>query len=126
MASNREWTTIEVATLRHGYERGLSAQCIGDMLGRTKGSVHRMASKLGIRSARSDPRVAVEAFLKQQGKPLSEVIDWYQSRALARCDLAADIGIDGATLKRFIPPDVWQSWPHYTIGRQLAAEQRRA
>ncbi|MEG3078533.1 hypothetical protein R3F64_01515 [Halomonas sp. 5021] len=126
MASHREWTTVEVATLRHGYERGLSAQCIGETLGRTKHSVHRMASKLGIRSARSDPRVAVEAFLKRQGKPLTEVVEWYQARNLARCDLAADIGIDCTTLKRFIPPDAWQSWPHNTVGRQLAAEQRRA
>lgn len=126
MASNREWTTVEVATLRHGYERGLPAEHIGVMLGRTKGSVHRMASKLGIRSARSDPRVAVEAFLSRQGKSLSEVITLYQARRLARSDLAADIGIDATTLKRFIPPETWQSWPHNTIGRQLAAEQRRA
>jgi hypothetical protein len=126
MASNREWTTIERAILSDGYARGLSAEHIGVMLGRTKGSVHRMASKLGIRSPRSDPKIAVEAFLSRQGNPLVEVIALYQARRLARSDLAADIGIDCTTLKRFIPPDTWQSWPHNTIGRQLAAEQRRA
>lgn len=128
MAGGREWMTTEVATLRWGYERGLPAKQIGDMIQRSGYSVQMKAKKLGIKHRHGSLSVAVQLFEQTQGKPLVEVAKLYCERRLSRSELAADIGIADISrdLKRLLPPELWQSWPHNTVGRQLAAEQRRA
>lgn len=128
MAGGREWMTTEVATLRWGYARGLSAACIGAMIQRSERSVWVKARKLGIKHKHGSLSEAVRLFEQAQGKPLAEVAKLYCERRLSRSELAADIGIADISrdLKRLLPPELWQSWPHYTVGRQLAAEQRRA
>lgn len=127
MAGGREWMTTEVATLRWGYAHGLSAACIGVMIKRSPKAVWIKAQKLGIKNKHSSLTVAVELFEQQHGKALIEIAVQYRERRLSRAELAADIGIsDNRYLRRLLPPELWQSWPHNTVGRQLAAEQRRA
>lgn len=128
MAGGREWTTTEVAVLRWGYARGLPAKQIGEMINRSERAVFVKARKLGIKHKHGSVSEAVRLFEQAQGKPLIEVAILYCERRLSRAELAADIGIADISrdLKRLLPPELWQSWPHYTVGRQLACEQRRA
>lgn len=126
MPDGREWTTFEVAALRRGYATGLTAADIGSILQRSERAVYVKAQKLGIKHKHGDAKEAVRIFEEQRGCSLLSIAQQYQRRRLSRADLAADIGIYGGTLKRLLPPDLWQSWPHNTVGRQLASEQRRA
>lgn len=126
MAGGREWKTTEVAVLRWGYARGLTASEIGHVIRRTGKAVHVKAQRLGVVHKHGCALEAVRIFEEASGKTLLEIAKQYQWRRLSRADLAADIGIYCATLKRLLPAELWQSWPHYTVGRQLANEQRRA
>lgn len=126
MPGGREWTTLEVAALRRGYALGISAKEIGVGMGRTAKAVHVQARKLGLVHKHADRREAVRLFEERQGKPLLEVAQEYRRRRLSRSDLASDIGIYGRTLRSLLPADVWTDWPHYTVGRRMAVEQRRA
>jgi hypothetical protein len=128
MAGGREWMTTEVATLRWGYERGLPAREIGAMINRSERAVFVKARKLGIKHKHGSVSEAVRLFEAERGKPLIEIALSYYDRRLSRSELAADIGIADISrdLKRLLPPELWQSWPRNTVGRQLASEQRRA
>ena len=127
MAGGREWKTTEVATLRWGYARGLPARAIGALINRSERAVFIKARSLGIKHKHGSIGVAVELFEQQHGKALIEIAAQYRERRLSRAELAADIGIsDNRYLRRLLPPELWQSWPRNTVGRQLAREQRRA
>ncbi|UTD55912.1 hypothetical protein [Halomonas sp. MS1] len=128
MAGGREWKTTEVAVLRWGYARGLPARAIGALINRSERAVFVKARKLGIKHKHGSVSEAVRLFEQAQGKPLIEVAKIYYDRRLSRSELAADIGIADISrdLKRLLPPELWQSWPHYTVGRQMAVEQRKA
>ncbi|XUO88471.1 hypothetical protein RVM26_05055 [Halomonas sp. KM072] len=125
MPRGRDWTTLEVAALRRGYARGVSAKEIGSSMGRTAKAVRVQAQKLGLVHKHADRRESVRLFEERQGKPLLEVAQEYRRRRLSRGDLAADIGIYGRTLRSLLPAELWQSWPHYTVGRRFAVEQRK-
>ena len=126
MPGGREWTTLEVAALRRGYAQGVSAKEIGLSMGRTAKAVHTQARKMGLVHKHADRREAVRLFEELQGKPLLEIAQEYRRRRLSRSDLAADVGIYGRTLRSLLPTELWQSWPHYTVGRKFACEQRKA
>ncbi|MGP9796154.1 hypothetical protein ACT3UJ_02165 [Halomonas sp. 86] len=126
MSAHPEWTTREVAVLRREYPLGTPVTEIAAMLGRSQQAVHVKAQRLGVRHPLQDASVAVSRFEQERGAPLIEIAMQYRNMRLARRELAADIGLYCETLKRFIPPEIWHSWPHYTAGRRLANEQRRA
>lgn len=53
--SGTHWTDEERALLRQMIENGLSQSQIGKMLGRTKNSVHRQLTNLGLVSSDRNP-----------------------------------------------------------------------
>lgn len=122
----RPWTLKECAYLKKHYPTSKPISDIAQAIERSEEQVSFRARKLGLIRPRHCTELAVKNFEARKGKPLDAVARDYLRRKLARRDLAADIGIYCGTLKRLLPPELWQSWPHNTVGRQLAAEQRRA
>lgn len=122
----RPWTLKEYAYLKKHYPTSKPISDIAQAIERSEEQVSFRARKLGLIRPRHCTELAVKNFEARKGKPLDAVARDYLRRKLARRDLAADIGIYCGTLKRLLPPELWQSWPHNTVGRQLACEQRRA
>lgn len=122
----RPWTLTEYAYLKKHYPTSKPISDIAQAIERSEEQVSFRARKLGLVRPRHCTELAVKNFEARKGKPLDAVARDYLRRKLARRDLAADIGIYCGTLKRLLPPEIWQSWPRNTVGRQLAAEQRRA
>lgn len=122
----RPWTLKEYAYLKRHYPTDMPIADIAVAINRSEEQVSFRARKLGLVRPRHCTELAVKNFEARKGKPLDAVARDYLRRKLARRDLAADIGIYYGTLKRLLPAELWQSWPHQTVGRQLAAEQRRA
>lgn len=125
MGANREWTTTEIEYLKRRYPKGDSAQEIGDRLGRTKHAVIMMAKNHKLRHPRHSTEQMIQNFEELHGRPVAEIAKEYRDGRLSRSALAADIGIDKSSLRRFLPESLWQSWPHQTIGRIDAAKTRR-
>lgn len=122
----RPWTLKEYAYLKKHYPTSKPISDIAQAIERSEEQVSFRARKLGLIRPRHCTELAVKNFEARKGKPLDAVARDYQRRRLSRMDLAADIGIDYKSLKKMLPPELWQSWPHNTVGRQLACEQRRA
>lgn len=126
MATKPPWTLADYAYLKRHYPTSTPIDDIADFLKRPREQVCVRARAIGLVRPRHCTELAVRNFEQQKGKPLVEVAKHYMARRLSRTELAADIGIYYGTLKRLLPAELWQSWPHQTVGRQLACEQRRA
>jgi len=122
----KPWTLWEYHYLRKHYPTSMPISDIAQALNRSEQQVSFRARKLGLIRPRHCTELAVKNFEESKGKPLEDVAENYRQRRLSRTDLASDIGISYGTLKRLLPREIWESWPHNTVGRQLACEQRRA
>lgn len=122
----KPWTLAEYAYLRKHYPTSKPVSDIARDLNRSEQQVYFRSRKLGLIRPRHCSQLAVENFERLKGESLETIVKEYQQRRLSRTDLASDIGISYSTLKRLLPRELWESWPHNTVGRQLACEQRRA
>ncbi|QHD50016.1 hypothetical protein CTT34_10100 [Vreelandella aquamarina] len=122
----KAWRPNEDRLIAARYADGVLASDIAEELGRTPEAVRTRAKELGVKHPRHNSKLAIAGFESRRGKSLADIAKNYSRRKLSRTDLAADIGIHYATLKRFLPAEIWDSWPRMTVGRQLSCEQRRA
>lgn len=125
MASNREWTTREIAIVRHGYPEGVPVSELAHRVRRTEPAVRIKARQLGLVHPTHSSRQAIANFVNLHGKPLRTMAREYRDMRLSRTDLAHDIGIERKALRQALGHDLWQSWPHMTIGRIDAIRERR-
>ena len=125
MASNREWTTWESAYLKRHYPAGMPAAQIAEHLGRSVTAIMAKAGKLGLRHPTHSSQQSIANFEALHGKPITEITREYRDQCLSRGELAAEIGIDNKALRAAIGEALWRSWPHMTIARKRAVENRR-
>lgn len=125
MANNREWTTRELAYLRQHYSAGTPMAEMVEEIGRTSAAIIQRAKVLGLRRPCMSTRQAIRNFEELHGKPLVEIAKEYRDRRLSRSELAGDIGIIYQNLRKFLPAELWQSWPFMTIGRIDANKTRQ-
>lgn len=125
MANGKEWTTPEIKYLRQHYPAGTPAHEIAGHLGRSIGSIRRKAYLLRLTHPNHSSQQSIANFEAMHGKPLAEIAREYRDRRLSRTELAGDIGIIYQNLRKFLPDDLWQSWPFMTIGRIDANKVRQ-
>ncbi|MCE8042485.1 hypothetical protein HOP60_09995 [Halomonas daqingensis] len=121
----REWNGRELKLLDRHYRIGTPVDEIAKIVGHTPAAVRRRAAERGLKHPRHCSAQAIRNFEAAHGKPLVAIAREYRSRRLSRSDLAGAIGVTYQTLRRFLPDDLWQSWPVMTIGRVDAAKHRR-
>lgn len=122
----REWSSSELKFLDEHYPAGMLLCEISEHVGHSEDAVMSRALIRKLKRPRRCTDLAVKNYEELVGKPLYAAAIEYKRRNLSRMELATDIGIGHKSLKRLLPPDIWESWPHNTVGRQLACEQRRA
>jgi len=124
MPSNREWTTHEIAVLKRNYPKGVPVAVIAQQLSRTRAAIRVKARKLGLVHPAHSSRQAIANFEALHGQSISDIARRYRDTRISRTTLARDIGIDRESLRNALGHDLWQSWPHMTIGRIDAVRQR--
>jgi transposase-like protein len=122
----REWNGPELAFLDKHYPAGMPVEAIAEHVGHSVIAVMRRADIRNLKRPKNFTEQSVKRFEELRGKRLEEIAREYQQRRLSRNELARDVGVCHESLKARLPHELWQSWPHNTVGRQLACEQRRA
>ncbi|MDV6318761.1 hypothetical protein [Chromohalobacter sp. HP20-39] len=125
MASNREWTTREIAIVRHGYSQGVPVKILASRVNRTEPAVRIKARQIGLLHPTHSSRQAIANFEARHGRSIRDMAREYRDMRLSRTALAHDIGIERKALREALGHDLWHSWPHMTIGRIDAIRERR-
>ncbi|MBW5801148.1 hypothetical protein [Halomonas elongata] len=121
----KEWTTRELAILDRDYPAGVPAREIAQRVGHSERAVRSRAELRGLKHPAHSSAQAVRNFEVERGQRLADIAREYRDHRLSRTTLAHDIGIELKTLRRFLPDDLWKSWPRMTIGRIDEARHRR-